>query len=881
MHDDHTPQDKQKQKELLRRLDCETIQSIMEDFYALTGLPVAVIDLSGNILVKIGWRAICDIFHRQNPQCHKNCLDSDVSHSVDAILGEFKLYKCKNHLWDIATPLFVEDQHVANLYFGQFFFEDEKVDMGIFRAQAQTFGFNEEEYLKAVTEVPRYSKEKVAQIMSFYTKMGSLISNLSHNRKLLEQSLIERDTMLNSLNLHGLILDQIADGVTITDLNGIITYVNSAECRNSGFDKHALLGRNVSVFGEDPEQGDSQEEVIKRTLEEGSYTGVVTNIKENGQKTLVEVRTNLIRDSKGEPIALAGISTDITDRMANMQRMFFQRKVDKAMLKFSSRLLNVRESDLDLSIAEIMAEIGDLLGLDRVHLFGIDNQKKLLYSKHEWCAQDIDGQHELMQGLPTSDVSNWMASLQDNGIVKVSHIGQLPDEWEREIETLELQSIISILDAPIRIKGELKGVLGFDSVSRERDWTDAETTVARMTANLISNACERIIYERELIVAKDKAEESDRIKSTFLAIVNHELRTPLNHILGYAQLLQADPQSPDLNEYVSQIYKSGSNLLRIIQDIFDLALSEQSQILPQPKLFVVQNHFEQNQQSLRDILNSSGKQESIKLIFKPDTSVPESEIFADASKINMVLHNLFKNAVKFTESGTIEFGFKFLAADRISYYIKDTGIGISKSMQESIFDIFSQAENANTRKFGGVGIGLPISKKLAEIMQGKIRLESQVGKGSTFYLELPTIIHSKAQSKKEKSKPSFGLDLSGKHVMVVDDENSILMLFKHYLRRSGAVFHQARNGEDAIDNLPSLPHGSVILMDLQMPVMDGFSATSQIKMLRQDLFIIAITGYATEADEKSLKLQGFDALIPKPVVKEALIKVLNDFCQRS
>jgi len=863
----------------IRDLDLVEIQFLLRDFYELTGYSSAVIDLSGNVLVKVGWQDVCEIFHRRHPDCLQKCKQSDVEFSGDIPLGQFQLYKCQNQLWDIVTPLNVGDAHVANLFFGQFFFEDTAVDLEYFREQAHKYGFPEKEYLAAVSRVPRYSQDEVAKIMSFFSDLGKLISEKSSTRQLLQKTLDDRDKLLNSLSIQSLALEQIGDAVIITDLDGKITYVNNSECRISGFDRSELLGKNLSIFGRNSEAGSTTKEILEETKKHGSYRGVVETYTKNKKKIFMEVRTALVKDRRGEPIALCGSFTEITDRMETMQKLYFQQEVDRVLQNLASHLLESRASDLEIVSRQSLADLGKLLDLDRVQLFRVDTSANIFFSQSEWCREGVESQDDILRDIPLTMIQNWIKALEEREYLSISCIGDLPEQWIREKEFLRVQGIESVLDIPIKHQGVLTGFLSFDSLNVKRDWEDVEITMAKMAAKLFSVAFERRDYENQLIQARDKAEESNRIKSTFMGIVNHELRTPLNHILGYAQLMEATPNSPDIAEYAAHINSSGKHLLHLLQDIFNLSLNDPAQALLQPTLFKMNDHFEQNQQSLRDILNSSGKRDKIILRFCRDKSISEPEIYADVGKINMILHNLFKNAVSFCDSGEIVFGYELLDDDMIRYFIKDTGIGIPQNMHEKIFDIFSQGQDVYTRKVGGMGLGLPISKRLSEILGGRLYFESIAGEGSTFYLEIPVVInHHPEQGEHASSKPRMSLDLSGKHVMVVDDEHSILMLFKHYLRKSGVIFHQARNGEDALDNLDALPSGSVILMDLQMPVMDGFETTAKIKDMRQDLKIVAVTGYATESDKPALMNSGFDAFVPKPVVKTALFKVLKDLC---
>lgn len=241
----------------------------------------------------------------------------------------------------------------------------------------------------------------------------------------------------------------------------------------------------------------------------------------------------------------------------------------------------------------------------------------------------------------------------------------------------------------------------------------------------------------DLITAKETAEESNRLKSAFLATMNHELRTPLNHILGFSELIMSGVAPEDNASYASSIQISGQSLLSIIEGVFDLALVEQSNIKLRNQTFSLMDHFMENKASFDSILRTSAKHEQINLIFRPDTQWLSSYVTADRSKINQVLTNLFKNAVKFTHKGTIEFGYKIKNGSNLIFYIKDTGIGIPKDKQSIIFDFFRQGDDSYTRNYGGIGIGLAIAKKITLILNGELKVVSEPGKGSTFSLSIP------------------------------------------------------------------------------------------------------------------------------------------------
>ena len=241
----------------------------------------------------------------------------------------------------------------------------------------------------------------------------------------------------------------------------------------------------------------------------------------------------------------------------------------------------------------------------------------------------------------------------------------------------------------------------------------------------------------DLIRAKESAEESDRLKSAFLAMMNHELRTPLTHILGFSELIMSSVSVEDNISFASSIQSSGQNLLSIIEGVFDLALIDHSKIKLSNQTFSLMDHYMENKASFDYILRTSAKHGQINLIFRPDTHWLSSYITADRGEINQVLTNLFKNAVKFTHEGTIEFGFNVENGSIINFYIKDSGIGIPEEKQSIIFDYFRQVDDSYTRVYGGIGVGLAISKKIAKILQAELKVISKPGEGSIFSLSLP------------------------------------------------------------------------------------------------------------------------------------------------
>ncbi|TFH04641.1 MAG: PAS domain S-box protein, partial [Methanosarcina sp.] len=256
--------------ELAEVIDVHAIQSLMDDFYKFAHVTMAVVDLKGTVLVSVGWQDICTRFHRVHPEACKHCVESDTKLSAGVAPGEFKLYRCKNNMWDIATPIIVGGQHIGNIFTGQFFFEGEPLDYELFRFQARKYGFNEEEYIAALEKVPRLSREIVDTCMVFFMKLVHMISQLSYSNIKLVQSLVERDALVDALQesekRYRMVFDHSKEAIILSDPRdrGRILSANSAACRMLGWAEEELIGRGREVMFdlEDPAVSDVLDELV-------------------------------------------------------------------------------------------------------------------------------------------------------------------------------------------------------------------------------------------------------------------------------------------------------------------------------------------------------------------------------------------------------------------------------------------------------------------------------------------------------------------------------------------------------------------------------------------------------------------------------------------
>ncbi len=386
---------------------------------------------------------------------------------------------------------------------------------------------------------------------------------------------------------------------------------------------------------------------------------------------------------------------------------------------------------------------------------------------------------------------------------------------------------------------------------------------------------------KKLLQAKEMAEESDRLKSAFLSNMSHEIRTPMNAITGFAQLLK-DPSTPKeaTDQYIDIIINKGNLLLNIINDIIDISKVEAGKIEIIKSGCNIDEMFLDLYATFENI-KKAGKKSHIDLRFvKPDID-SDITVYTDPFRLKQILTNLIDNAIKFTERGFVEFGYSVILEakkPRIRFYVRDSGIGIPEDKQKLVFNRFRQIEDSHTRRFGGTGLGLTISKKLVELLGGDLKVESHEGEGSTFFFTIPfkpvKVTNNKVETRVVKKENP---DWRNKVVLIVEDNNSSFLLMKSYLEGSGVKILRAGNGEEAVEMCKTNPEIELVLMDIQLPVMDGYKATSLIKKVRKDLPVIAQTAYAMVEDVNESLKAGCDKHVSKPVRKDVLLSVIGEY----
>lgn len=377
---------------------------------------------------------------------------------------------------------------------------------------------------------------------------------------------------------------------------------------------------------------------------------------------------------------------------------------------------------------------------------------------------------------------------------------------------------------------------------------------------------------RQIILSRDKAEESDRLKSIFLANMSHEIRTPMNGILGFAKLLKKPNLSPSKQEtFINVIEKSGKRMLSTINDLVNISKIEAGQM----EILLTDVNIKELCENLNTFFNIEAEQKALKLKFKANEINDEKIIHSDADKVFAIFTNLIKNAIKYTIQGKIEFGFS-IEDNQLKAYVKDTGIGIAKDRQKAIFDRFVQADLSITKGYEGSGLGLSISKAYIDMLGGEMSLISDKGKGSTFNFSLPANIEGIRfiNPNLEAIIPSIG-NFKNTTILVAEDDEVTLTYFEELLEEECHKVYYAKNGQEAIDLCRENEDIDLVLLDIKMPYKNGYEAFHAIKIMRPSIPIIAQTAYAMTSDIMKTMEAGFSDFISKPIDKEKLFFLIE------
>jgi PAS domain S-box-containing protein len=535
------------------------------------------------------------------------------------------------------------------------------------------------------------------------------------------------------------ITSQISDIVWRVDLNFNNTYISPSIERIMGFSVDEYLSippqsrytpqtlQKLQLLLSEELEKEKQQDIDK------NRTIIIEVEHFNADSTIVplELHVSFLRDENGTPVGLQGISRDITERKAFEEDIEYQNKFRKLLIEIASGFINTPLENVDLSIQRALEELGKFVDADRSYTFYYDWEKDVCNNIHEWCADGITPEIDNLQNVPLSMMQDWVVAHKKGESMFISDLFLLPPGNVREI--LEPQGVKSLLAVPMNINGSCIGFVGFDSVRRHHTYSSADHQLLQVFAQVLANLRMRKLLEQNLIAAKDKAEESSRLKTAFINNISHEIRTPLNGILGFGGLMMdvAMPYDDKLHVY-NLLQASTSRLIQTITDIMDISELNTGTIVPKITFVHIANAINNQVEKIA----SSCTKKKINLSVKIPDKYQDMTLQTDEELFIKILYQLLSNSIKFTNEGEITIGFD--ADDKnVCFFVKDTGKGISADKLEIIFEPFTQEDGLNTRVYEGNGLGLPLAKGMVELLGGKIWVESEIGKGSTFFFEIP------------------------------------------------------------------------------------------------------------------------------------------------
>jgi len=614
------------------------------------------------------------------------------------------------------------------------------------------------------------------------------------------------------------------DAIFLTSPDGSTLSVNPAACKMFGYSEDELI--SLGKLGIEDQADSRLSALLLKRKSQGKARGEVTFIRKDGTHFPAEISSSVFKNQEG------------IDRSNMIIRDITKRKSAEAEITM---------------LAQSLKSISECLCIS-------DSNDKILFVNESFLKTYGYELYELIgQQISIVGSSNNPKSVVDS-ILNPANGG----EWKGEL----LSKRKGGSEFPI-----------FLSTSIILDQNNQPIGLIGVATDIT----ERKRAENELIEAKNKAEESDRLKSAFLANMSHEIRTPMNGILGFTALLkEPDLTGEEQDEYISLIEISGIRMLNIINDIINISKVESGQM----ELSINETNINQQLQFIYTFFKPEALQKGVQLLYKSSLPEKRATIKSDKEKIYAILTNLVKNALKFTNSGTIEFGYN-LKSDRtaaeLEFFVRDTGIGIKPEKLKLIFERFRQGSESLNRNYEGAGLGLSISKAYVEMLGGKIWVESEEGKGSIFYFTLPYICLVEEdevainnyfdENASHQTIPGF----SGLKILIAEDDEIsgkfVTLGMKPYSRE----ILKARTGAEALDICRNSPDIDLVLMDIKMPVMDGYEATRLIRQFNRNVVIIAQTAFGLIGDREKALAAGCNDYIAKPYDKTSLITLLNNY----
>jgi len=690
------------------------------------------------------------------------------------------------------------------------------------------------------------------------------ISRDVSDSKWMEKTLREREELYSAL------LQNSSDSISIINRQGQIIFESSGKNKISDFNKDELINKPIYDTVH-PDDVSSVKLILKEALASPGkqIKKEYRSLHKNKRWIYVEsIFSNQLKNP-----AIKGIivnSRDISDRkMAELKERVYH---DNLIFLSNSALELLSLSSKDQIYTYIPEKLGVFLESALVIVSSYDEEQQRIVIESLSGLQPYEQQVEQILGRPLKGLSIPIAR-QGNIIDQAGTVITLKDSrFDQGVGDFSVEQLV-------RFKELLHVHKAYNIILARDEKRLGNITILTLNKSIIkfkhiietfvhqvSVALHRSQLEYELVKAKDKAEESDKLKTAFLANMSHEIRTPMNGILGFAEMLNDSTlSSPNRKKYLEIINSNGKMLINLIDDIIDFAKIESGQVN------ILQDEFSLN--NLLSVVHSTfmssrlkKDKSKVRIVTKKPFSDEKSFIRTDPIRLRQILMNLVGNAIKFTHKGYIEFGYELADNKMLKFYVKDTGIGIQADKLQIIFERFMQADSSPSRKYGGSGLGLAISRGLVELLGGKMWAESTPDVGSVFYFTIPFIsVIRKLEEKPENRQPRTRYSWEGRKFLIAEDDKFSYKFLEGFLKQTKAEVLRAADGREAVEICRNNSDIDLILMDIQMPEMNGLTATEEIKKFNRKVPIIAQTANAISEERQRCMQAGCDDFITKPV----------------
>lgn len=616
--------------------------------------------------------------------------------------------------------------------------------------------------------------------------------------------------------------------VTRNDAAGKITFANELFCEFSGYELSELVNQSDRLFNSGHHTSTFWKELWDTVSSGMIWKGEIKNRRKNGSFYWVYTVINPIRDAQGEIEEYLSIRFDVTER-----------------------------KNAELELANVKRQIEDIIGNTDGALWSVDPDGRCLFVNHATARLTGYTIDELM-----NDQQIWTRLLTREEQI-----------YDRYLVIFKTQDI-----------SEIENSFELTTKSDEKKWVLVKSRAMRNEANelvrvdsIMTDITKQVKYEEQIRQAMEKAEYANIAKTEFLSNMSHEIRTPMNAILGFADMLKGSVVSEEHERYLDGILAGGKGLMSLINDILDLSKIEAGRIEINESAMDIRAMMNE----LDSVFVQKARSKKLNLVHVTDASVPKYLVVDDV-RLRQILFNLIGNAIKFTDTGTVStrVGCSPVQNGKVTLTISisDTGIGIPKAQQEIIFEPFRQMDGQSTRKYGGTGLGLAITKRMVQIMNGSLEIESEVGAGTTITVHLYERALAYEQEEVQQEDEDIGdISFLGQTVLVVEDVQSNRDIIKGFLKPYDVSIIEVENGEQALKQMETVTP-SLILMDMMMPVMDGYLTTRKIRSLEKfsKVPIIAVSAFALSHNEHEIRAL-CDNYIRKPFTIRDLLSVMKAY----